>query len=247
MSAGEPFYMIELSPNPGALIRYAQAHGFNRRADEDLGYAVHAWLADFFGNAAPKPFRLLYDRGQKRPARVFAYSNFCGSELAERAASFASPLAAQVCDCRNPLPDKPMPSHWRNSRQLGFEVLACPVARQGNQEKDVFLRRVEQRLPDDPPPSREQAYRAWLEKQLGLAASLDDFSLQGLQLVRVLRRRQPQGDSRERTAPFLQRPQALMRGVLTVRDGAAFEALLRRGIGRHRAFGYGMLLLRPAS
>ena len=35
-------------------------------------------------------------------------------------------------------------------------------------------------------------------------------------------------------------------GTLTVGDPDAFSRLLARGIGRHRAFGFGMLLLRPA-
>jgi len=30
-----------------------------------------------------------------------------------------------------------------------------------------------------------------------------------------------------------------------VRDPTGFAALLARGVGRHRAFGFGMLLLRP--
>ena len=34
--------------------------------------------------------------------------------------------------------------------------------------------------------------------------------------------------------------------TLTVTDGAAFTDRLRRGVGRHTAFGFGMLLLRPA-
>ena len=42
-------------------------------------------------------------------------------------------------------------------------------------------------------------------------------------------------------------PDAVMRGNLTVTDSDSFVALLARGIGRHRAYGYGMLLLRPAS
>jgi CRISPR system Cascade subunit CasE len=40
-------------------------------------------------------------------------------------------------------------------------------------------------------------------------------------------------------------PDAVLEGVLEVVDGEAFAALLRRGVGRHRAFGFGMLLLRP--
>ncbi|MFG1332515.1 type I-E CRISPR-associated protein Cas6/Cse3/CasE [Xanthobacter autotrophicus] len=38
---------------------------------------------------------------------------------------------------------------------------------------------------------------------------------------------------------------AVLVGTLTVRDAQAFAALLARGVGRHRAFGYGMLLLSP--
>ena len=36
-----------------------------------------------------------------------------------------------------------------------------------------------------------------------------------------------------------------MRGILTITDPIAFAELLKRGVGRHRAYGYGMLLLRP--
>ena len=36
-----------------------------------------------------------------------------------------------------------------------------------------------------------------------------------------------------------------MSGALTITDGEKFAQLLARGIGRHRAYGYGMLLLRP--
>ena len=37
-----------------------------------------------------------------------------------------------------------------------------------------------------------------------------------------------------------------MRGVLTITDSEAFASTLAQGIGRHRSYGFGMLLLRPA-
>jgi CRISPR system Cascade subunit CasE len=43
----------------------------------------------------------------------------------------------------------------------------------------------------------------------------------------------------------IERPNAVLEGHLMVRDPVAFRALLARGVGRHRAFGFGMLLLRP--
>ena len=36
-----------------------------------------------------------------------------------------------------------------------------------------------------------------------------------------------------------------MRGTLTITDPVEFGSLLANGIGRHKAYGYGMLLLRP--
>jgi CRISPR system Cascade subunit CasE len=40
-------------------------------------------------------------------------------------------------------------------------------------------------------------------------------------------------------------PDAVVHGTLTITDPTAFAALLARGVGRHRSYGYGMLLLRP--
>ena len=37
-----------------------------------------------------------------------------------------------------------------------------------------------------------------------------------------------------------------MRGTITIVDPGKFTELVAHGIGRHRAYGYGMLLLRPA-
>ena len=45
---------------------------------------------------------------------------------------------------------------------------------------------------------------------------------------------------------FSRRPDVTFRGTLQVTDPDRFHALLARGVGRHRAFGFGMLLLRPA-
>jgi CRISPR system Cascade subunit CasE len=44
---------------------------------------------------------------------------------------------------------------------------------------------------------------------------------------------------------IVERPDALFSGELTIGNPDAFVHLMARGIGRHRAFGFGMLLLRP--
>lgn len=240
-----PLYMLELRPDPAALLHFAQAQGLNRATDEDLGYAMHAWLVAMFGPHAPKPFRLLQDRRLRQPPRLLGYVRVPGAQLADHAAAFAPPLAVAVCGLDQLSQIKPMPVHWEPGRRLGFELLACPVSRQGGQEKDVFLRRLDHQPPDTPPPQREVVYGEWLQRQFGAAARVEQMRLEGFRLIRMLRRSSRQELHSTRPMVRIGRPQALMRGILRIGDAVEFQKLLQRGIGRHRAFGYGMLLLRP--
>jgi CRISPR system Cascade subunit CasE len=234
-------YMVELRLDPAALIRFAEGQGINRREDEDLGYAAHAWLKAMFGADAPKPFRLLHDRRGFKPPRLLGFSRKPGDELAEHAHSFALPSALQACPLEDGFACKPMPGSWPAGRRLGFELLACPASRIGQREDDVYVRHLrEQEEAGGDPQSRADLYRQWLARQLGDAARLEDFTLEAFSNVRLLRKAEGAGRR------DFQRPQALLGGVLQVQDGNAFGTLLARGVGRHRAFGYGMLLLRPA-
>jgi CRISPR system Cascade subunit CasE len=67
---------------------------------------------------------------------------------------------------------------------------------------------------------------------------LEDAGLERFQRQRIYRR----GVSGR--AP--ERPDAILVGTLRVSDEGGFRSLLRRGVGRHRAFGFGMLRIRPA-
>ena len=142
---------------------------------------------------------------------------------------------------------KPMPSEWRTGKRLGFEIRIRPIIRKARgsgreeAEVDVFQAKAETFPPSEMPYNREQVYAEWLSDRLARkgGASLDIertklVSFQRIRSFRKLRTRYSEG------------PDAVMRGVLTVTDSAAFSNLLARGVGRHRAYGYGMLLLRPA-
>jgi CRISPR system Cascade subunit CasE len=241
-------FMVQLRLNAERLIRFAQDQGINQARDEDLGYCIHAWLAATFGPLAPKPFRLLDPSiawRKNRPLQWLGYSAHDGAALREQAETFAAPLALAVCDPADLAGAKRMPPAWTAGWRFGFEVLACPVSRREDEEKDVFLRQVEAMGETDSPLDRTAVYSAWLARQLDRAAALESVWLEGFRLVRLLRRSQETADQARRFGRRLVHPQALLRGELTVRDGAAFAGLLARGVGRHRAFGYGMLLLRP--
>lgn len=231
--------LLQLYMRPAALMRFAATQGLARGEDEDLGYVCHAWLQAMFGALAPKPFRL-FELQAQRPARLLAYSPESAEALIEHVRTFADPLANAAWD-PDTFAGRAMPTGWQPGRHIGFEVLACPMSRKDDKEKDVFLRHVD--AAPDGTHDRARVYCGWLAKQLAPAATVVASRLDGFRRVKMLRRGAAVGGGRRLVA--LERPQALLQGELRIEDPAAFAALLARGIGRHRAFGYGMLLLRP--
>jgi CRISPR system Cascade subunit CasE len=230
-------HLIRLLINSPQLMRFAAAQDLLRHDDEGHGYTLHAWLAAVFGPLAPKPFRWNDTRGE-----VLGYCRQPASVLAEHAAAFAAPQDWEVLR-PDSLASKPMPGTWRAGQRLRVEVLACPVSRHDNGEKDIFLRAID-RL-GDAVPARADVYREWLVRQCGTALAFEHLELAGHSRVRLLRRRRSSQGGR--TSHVVERPQALFHGLAAVADGDAFGEFLARGVGRHRAFGYGMLLLKPAS
>lgn len=237
-------HMIDLQLRPDHLVRHAQAQGHNYAHDEDLGYAIHSWLTDALGDLAPRTFRPLEQRNGS--IRLLGYGKADEDAIREHVQLFATPRAMAVCDwdsaTSKPIGDIP----WRRGQKLGFEVRTCPIVRGKLGERDAFLAQ----LPDDGGPKahgRANVYRDWLSSKLNGAASLntDTFNLKAFRLVSAWRQSQS-ADTRSRTGRRVVRPDALLSGQLVVQDPDTFRILLHNGIGRHRAFGFGMLLLRPA-
>lgn len=238
--------MVEIRPDLAALLRFLHGQGLaSGEHDEDLGYGVHAWLAAAFGQGTIRPWRLLHDH--RRPTRILGYTRKDASELRERLSSFSEPSVYAVC----PQPEesiltRPMPS-WRRGQVLAFEVQCCPVGRKAGSgvEKDIYL--IEADKVDHKNLERETVYTAWARERLERenACSVQSIRLDGFRLVRQLRQTQPTKNGRSRSR--LVRPTALIRGKLVIEDPETFNTMLAGGIGRHVAFGYGMVLLRPPS
>jgi CRISPR system Cascade subunit CasE len=246
--------MLKLVPRLPKLATWAYARRLVER-DGDLGYALHAALTAAFGEDAPKPFVLREPRPNARcrddvPPVIYGYGVADERTLAERA-ELAEPdvHAALGLDT---LAMKPMPATWTTGRLLDFEVRIRPVVRcdrDGDRrqvrERDAFLAGLSTHADGD----RQDVYRDWLGRELGRAGTAQPVGtprMTSFQRLRVPRRARPVADG---VRPFCapEGPDATFEGTLQVEDGSAFEALVRRGIGRHRAFGFGMLLLRPAA
>jgi CRISPR system Cascade subunit CasE len=226
-------HLLRVPIHAPQLLRFATAHGIAQQ-DETLGYTLHAWFAALFGAQAPKPFRYI-----ERRSEVLSYARADAATLLAQAQSFASPQAWAALDPEG-VASKRMPAAWRTGQRLHLEVLTCPVSRKDDDEKDLYLRAVD-RLGESAPP-RGEVYREWFARQCGSAVQLEQIELLGMNARSRFLRRARNGANRLRT---VERPQALFGATAVVVDGEGFATLLARGIGRHRAFGFGMVLIAP--
>ncbi|MEA3642003.1 MAG: type I-E CRISPR-associated protein Cas6/Cse3/CasE [Lamprobacter sp.] len=235
-------YLLHCAPDPKALTLWATRHRL-LSPDGDAGYAIHALLSAAFGESAPKPFRYL---GAKQG--LLAYTDQSSEALRQQTA-LVTPDVEQALGL-DALAVRAFPQTWQQDQLLGFEVRVRPVLRaKDGRERDVFLHAVESSTATGSTTaseSREAVYADWLERQLSLqgAASVVRGGMDAFRLSRAIRRGAGKHSS-ERQVRTVTGPDAVFKGVLQVRDGDAFNRLLQRGIGRHRAFGFGMLLLKP--
>lgn len=238
------FFLVQIFLDSRALERRRADHGLPTRST-DLGYLVHGQLAACFGEMAPKPF-CVRDRGGR--LEVLGYADADKDALRAQVETFADPVFAEAL---LDLATKKMPATWSEGQRLGFEIRACPVVRLAHRgpngekegaEVDAFLHACWQ-VEKGEPVDRAAVYESWLREQLAPAASLERATLDRFRLPHLHRKTQASPGGREMKA--IARPDATFHGELTVADAAAFPALLRRGVGRHRAFGFGLVLLRP--
>ena len=219
--------------------------GMRRLQDPD--HATHCLLTECFGDLAPKPFRMIVPRVGATGC-LYGYGQAGADALRESSDICADPLQASIIPAST-IDSKVMPSKWRTGKRLGFEVRIRPVVRRtchaeerAGKECDAFLYEALQHPEKGGMErTREQVYAEWLADQLarigGASLDLEQTRLVAFQRTRAFRKLR---------ARYSEGPDAVMQGILTVTDSAAFAALLARGVGRHRAYGYGMLLLRPA-
>lgn len=224
------------------LIKLGRRHRLPHPG-EDMGYLVHAAMASLFGDLAPRTFSITHQN--RGIVQVLGYSEHEQEKLVDHVSFFATPEAAAICPPSG-IQSKRMPARWRPSTVLGFRTRVCPTIRlqteQHNHrrraEVDAFLEAQWQ----DQEATRPAAYRSWLERAMGPAVKLLLLQLDNCCLESVVRRTH----ERERRAKQgLKKPSASFTGALEILDGELFARLLARGIGRHRAFGLGMLLLHP--
>ncbi len=240
--------MIRADIDLRSFYRWAGSRGMISRNAFDPGFAMHCLITESFGReTAPKPFRVIIPRERKSGRGTFyGYAACDADELRDEARTFACPLQSKILPASS-IDSKTMPESWRTGQRLGFEVLIRPVVRHARdsdeagkkmREQDAFQSEAERHAKGEMKRSRAEVYKDWLSDRLARrGARLEEASLKSFQRVRVVRKLRARAS---------EGPDAVMQGTLTVTDPAEFADLVANGVGRHRAYGYGMLLLRPA-
>jgi len=252
VTPASPLLMLRLLPDLAALARWAAATG-QRSLQDDPGYALHAGLRATLGEHAPKPFALLQRPGS---LQLIGYTQTAAQALqrAVAAAPTTDPLAANALGLADPAEVlvKPMPTDWLAGQRLSFETRVAPVVRSRSAPGDGYPEVDAAYHPTfaaDEPGNRELAHGRWLARELARAGAAELLSHRAVAFsLSAIARRTAAADRRDgkRKTHAGLLPDLTVRGQLQVGEPRAFAALLARGLGRHRSFGYGCLLLAPA-
>ena len=260
--------MIHAPLDPHRLKAWSNATAAGEARSYDPGFALHMLLCAMFGKRVLQPFRLFHS--SRRPtATLYAYTTADPDALRDLAATVAPPDHLSILDPGR-ISWKAMPDRFRAGQLLGFDIKTRPIERLRVQipkpsdtcrpvtrERDYFpLYGAEharagaarngngnRHLPGNgigacPSPddqTREGTYAHWLGRRLGGAAEVVACRLAAFYRTSAYR-----GRSRA-----VKGPDATMHGTVRITDPAEFARKLANGVGRHKAYGYGMLLLRP--
>lgn len=257
-------HLVQILPDAAQLARFGHSIGL---PDSDHGYLWHSALRQTFGVSAPQPFRVFEPDPTRcstvQPLRLLGYAAADAAALRAIAAR-ASAVVAGVFPAEH-IDSKTLPRAFGPGLRLRFSVRVCPIVRTASsdgsrkRELDAFVHRA-LACPGQPKPDRAAVYRDWLAERFAAGgATLVEAALTRFRLGALVRRSHASpagrtltldGDAKRLTAmgkrTAARRPDATLEGVLEVKDSQRFAELLVRGVGRHRAFGFGMLLLRPA-
>lgn len=213
------------------MARWSAAEGH-----PDPDRALHCLLYHTFGSenvprafaAHPNPDR------PKEHARLLAYTRLENENLHDLARNHQSPLAAGVMSPFT-FQTTPLPDAWLPGTTISFTVRVVPTYRvnPSGAERDVHRR-------EDAAPTRQESYCNWLARLLQRNAGATPLP----HTLRVTRYSSRKVTRSTHTAPITV-PDVTIAGSCTITDPEAWANALLFGIGRHKAFGYGMLLLRP--
>ena len=220
----------------GNLHRRSMAIWSASRNHADSDRAFHSLVYNAFGKErAPRAFVAIANpKGPRDHAQFLAYTASPAEEMRQLALENQSPDTAHILDPES-FRSRPVPDNWQPGTTLRFQVRVSPTYRPHltGVDRDLIFK-------EGAGPTREHTYYDWLSRLMadraGAQAPVSSMNMKHYRSRRV--RRTP-------TTPVMTLPDATITGACTIEDPEFWVRALTIGIGRHRAYGYGMLLLSP--
>lgn len=252
----QPLNIVRLALDRRQLLRLVSRYGSRYSMDE--GGSLHAGLSMLFAKSSERAHVPLhtyavddtYALGAADQERVFllGYSDLGEAELLDRMGDAQRSLLHECSSRPVPVLDSGTHCHFRlratpivRSRHPGMKERPQRSGRPVSREVDAFLHAcwsAEGRTVD-----REQVYRDWLTQRI---ANRGGARVVHSDVVSFKRERLARGTHGEdRRMRRCERPDVTFEGHIDVTDPSGFTELLRSGVGRHKAYGFGMLRVRP--
>jgi CRISPR system Cascade subunit CasE len=221
------------------VLAAARAVPLSHTARHDVDMLLKTALTEAFGGAVVRPWSLHRQVGSV--ASVIGYSSTPTREIETRLlTSLPSVRAAIRAIHGHALPASEAGQKFR------FSVRLCPTIRvtpskdksYAYGEQDAFLVAVQR---GETNIEREGVYTRYLVERFA-GAIVEQAKLTQFRLINMIR---PHRGASAPASNMAQRvvPDAVLEGILTVTDPAAFEQTLTQGIGRQRAYGRGYIRL----
>jgi hypothetical protein len=216
----------EITINFPATVR---AVSLSHSAVHEVDLAIKTALTEAFSGPAVRPWSVLRQNGPD--VTIVGYSALDANALRERLSLATPALQNAVSDIAS------APVVVRAGQQVRFSVRLSPTVNVTHRgEKDAFL-------VSPPNSNRELVYADYLTGRLR-GATVNIVRMERFRLEKIMR---PHRGDKAPPSGYASRivPDAVLEGVLTVDDPAAFAATLAAGVGRQRAYGRGFIRLEP--
>ena len=234
-------------------------HQWMTRTDtKDKDQAVHRILLETFGPLTPRPHRLILPKFKSKHPTIYGYTQADAPQLRAKAQACANPLQSTIIPA-NTILTKPMPTNWHTGEKFAFDMRIRPIVRFSSPrhspseapgasipqppaphgEADVYIQDVISRRNNNlTARDMTTVYAEWLaalfDRQGGASLDRNSVTLQSF-------RKTPKSHKNPTSS---QGPDAVLYGNLTVGNPVAFANLIANGAGRHKAYGYGMVIIR---
>jgi CRISPR system Cascade subunit CasE len=232
-----PIHLVQTSIHVPNAVRHLKPF-LSRTAIDDDSLVLKSVLTEAFGGPMIRPWVIQAQRGPL--AIIVGYSLLSGPDLERRRALALPSLQLATGEALSvPMPPIRKGDCFRFAVRLVPSVRVTPKEGRRHGERDAFLAAFDE-AGEGANLKREGVYIAYLRGKL-LGAELEACMLAQFQLRRFARPKAESGHSQKTL------PEASLVGTLTVKDQVEFTNTITRGIGRHRAYGFGMMRLEPAA